>query len=130
MFDRVLGPPEGRPTAWDLLEEGLRRRNPVRRAADSSALIAGRERFLQARQRRHPGAPEPPGFNEDIDWMGDPGGGTRPSAPGTAGLSAASSTTSADGTSAYATGQAEETRTDDGTGETAWFRQYPWRRGD
>jgi hypothetical protein len=130
MFDRVLGPPEGRPTASDLLEEGLRRRNPVPRAVDGSALMAGRERFLEARQRRHPDAPEPPGFNEDIDWMTDPGGGTRPSARGTAGRPAASSTTSADGAPAYATGWAEETRTDDGTEETAWLRQYPWRRGD
>ena len=74
MFDRVLGPPEGRPTARDLLEEGLRGRIPVPRPADGSALIAGRERFLEVRQRRHPSAPVPRGFNADIDWMGDPGG--------------------------------------------------------
>ncbi len=81
MFDRVLGPPEGRPTAWDLLEEGLGRRIPVPRPADGSALIAGRERFLETRERRHPRAPVPPGFNEDIDWMGDPDGtGTIPMA--------------------------------------------------
>jgi serine/threonine protein kinase len=133
MFDPVLGPPEARPTAWDLLEDGLKRRNPVPRAARGSArLIAGREHFLEARQRKHPGAPEPPEFNEDIDWTGDPGG-TRPP-PGNEGLSGAAGTP-ADAMSANATGSADDTpaeaaaRADDGTGETTRSRQFRWRRG-
>ncbi len=78
-FDRVLGPPEGRPTARDLLEEGLGRHILVPRPADGSALIAGRERFLETRRRSHPRAPVPNEFNEDIEWMSDPGGtGTVP----------------------------------------------------
>jgi hypothetical protein len=72
MFDRVLGPPEGRPTAWDLLEDGLGRHRHVPPPANGSALRAGRARFLTARQRNHPGVPEPPEFNEDLDWTGDP----------------------------------------------------------
>jgi serine/threonine protein kinase len=69
MFDRVLGPPEGRPTAWELLEDGLGRRSHVPAPADGSGLMARRARFLAARQRCHPGAPEPPqNFNEDLDW--------------------------------------------------------------
>jgi serine/threonine protein kinase len=70
MFDRVLGPPETRPTATVLLEDGLRRRNPAPRVADGSTLIAGRERFLEARRHTHPDAPEPPEFNADLDWVG------------------------------------------------------------
>jgi len=75
MFDRVLGPPEGRPTAWSLLEDGLRRRTGVPQPSVGSArLMKERARFLQARQRRHPGVPEPPDFNADIDWTDDPSG--------------------------------------------------------
>ena len=125
MFDRMLGPPENRPTASDLLEDGLRQRSSAPRIADGSALMAGRERFLEARRRRHPGAPEPPAFNQDIDWMGDPDG-TRP-ARGTGGHAAAASAAPPDATSAYPTGRTDETRADGGTGR---FRQFPWRRGD
>ena len=129
MFDRMLGPPENRPTAWDLLEDGLRRRNPVPRTADGSALMAGRERFLEARRRRHPGAAEPLAFNEDIDWMTDPDD-TRPPAGGTGDLPAAASAAPPGATSANPTGRAEETRADDGSGETGRFRKFSWRRGD
>jgi hypothetical protein len=136
LFGRVFGPPEGRPTAWDLAEYGLRWRSPVPRAADGSArLIAGRERFLQARQRRHPGAPEPPGFNEDIDWMDD-AGTARPSAQGNEVPSAAANATPAGAGPAYATGRADETqarapeRADDKTAETSRSRSFRWRRGD
>ena len=114
---RAIGPPEGRPSAWDLLEHGLHKRSPVLPAADGSArLIAGRERFLEARQRRHPGAVVPGDFNTDIDWMGEPGGAAPAPAP--------------------AAGQADETtadpgpRADDTTPETGRTRQFPWRRGD
>ena len=75
LFNRVIGPPEGRPTAWDLLNDGLGRRAPVPHPADGRTLIASRERFMLARQQRHPDAAEPPGFNHDLDWGGDHGPG-------------------------------------------------------
>jgi serine/threonine protein kinase len=136
LFDAAIGPPEGRPTAWNLLEDGLNRRSPAPRAADGSAwLVAGRERFLAARQRIHPDAPVPPGFNEDIDWMGNPRG-ARPPAPGSDAPPAATSAAPAEATPGRATGRADGTRAEttaraDGrTGETARSRQFPWRRGD
>jgi hypothetical protein len=136
MFSRVFGPPEGRPTAWDLLGDGLKRRNLVPRTAEGSAwLIAGRERFLEARQRRHRGAPEPPEFNEDIDWMGNPGGGTTPPAPGSDGRQAPASaapagTTPPGATPAHGIGRVDGTRADGRTGEASKPRPFPWRRGD
>jgi serine/threonine protein kinase len=85
MFGSVLGPPEKRPTAWELLENGLRRRSPVGPASERSArLIAGRDRFLKAYRRRHRHAAVPPDFNQDIDWSGDPGD-TSTVPPGSAG---------------------------------------------
>jgi serine/threonine protein kinase len=136
LFDKVLGPPEERPTAWNLVEGGLKRRSPAPRAADGSAwLIEGRERFLQARQRVHPGAVTPPGFNEDIDWMGNPGG-AKPPAPGNAGSPAATSATPAEAAPGQATGRADGARAESparaehGTGETPRPRQRLWRRGD
>jgi serine/threonine protein kinase len=73
LLDRALGPPENRPTAWELLEDGLHRRVYSPSFAEaSSQLMAGRQHFLQVRQRRHPGAPEPPDFNADVNWMGHP----------------------------------------------------------
>ncbi len=108
MFDQVFGPPEGRPTARELLEQGLKRRNPAPRAAGGSAgLIAGRERFLVARQRKHPGAPVPPEFNEDIDWTVDLAV-PRPSAQRNEDTSAATSA----------------------TGETARSTRFQWIRGE
>ena len=44
MFDRVFGPPESRPTARELLEDGLRRRSPcAERGRRQRRLKAGRE---------------------------------------------------------------------------------------
>jgi hypothetical protein len=131
LFGQVFGPPEGRPTASDLLEHGLHRRGTAPSAGDGSArLMAGRERFLEARQRRNPGAPVPPDFNADIDWMGEPGGAAAPpdTSPGTSTAPSAAPTRAA--------GQADETtagpgpRADDRTWETGRTRQFPWRRGD
>jgi serine/threonine protein kinase len=123
MFNRVFSPPEDRPTAWELLEDGLNLRNPVPRAAEGGAqLIAGRERFLEARHRKHPGAVVPSGFNEDIDWTGNPVG-SRPPVPGNDGSLAANSPTPAEVMPA----QAME-RTDDNVGEATRSRQFPWRR--
>jgi hypothetical protein len=71
LFGQVFGPPEDRPTAWELLEHGLHRRSPAPSADRLSArLIAERERFLQARQHKHPGAAVPADFSADIDWTG------------------------------------------------------------
>jgi serine/threonine protein kinase len=136
LFDQVFDRPEDRPTAWNLLEDGLKRRSPAPRVADGNAwLIAGRERFLQARQRMHPGAVVPPGFNEDIDWMSNPGG-AKPPAPGNASSPAATSATSAEATPGRATGRADDTRAESPAraeqkpGETTRSRQSRWRRGD
>jgi serine/threonine protein kinase len=136
LFGKVFGPPEDRPTAWNLLEDGLKRRNPAPRVADGSAwLLAGRERFLQARQRVHPGAVTPPGFNEDIDWMGNPGGG-QPQAPGNTSSPPATSATPAEAAPGRATERVDGARAESparaerGAGGTARPRQFPWRRGD
>jgi hypothetical protein len=125
MFGRVFGPPDGRPTARDLLEYGLRRRSLAPSAADEVArLMAGRARFLEARRRSHPGVPEPPDFNQDIDWMRHLG--SAPPVPVNPNPSVA---TSADATPAPPTARA-----DDGTAETTrtWrrgeLRRFPWRR--
>jgi serine/threonine protein kinase len=73
MFNRVLGPAETRPTARELLEDGLRRQvNVPSGARRSDELKAGREIFLKARERKHQSAVvTPPDFNTDLDWMAD-----------------------------------------------------------
>lgn len=66
-LEHVFGPPEGRPTAGDLIEYGLRRPHLIPSLGDGSKpLISGRERFLQARERKHPGAHVPGDFWDDI----------------------------------------------------------------
>jgi serine/threonine protein kinase len=78
LFDRVLGPPENRPTALELLEDGLGQRAGVPSPADRSVrMMAGRGKFLEVRERRHPGIAQPPDLNADIDWMSPAGGGDR-----------------------------------------------------
>ena len=65
----VFGPPEERPTASDLIEYGLRRPHLLPSLVDSSKpLIRGRMSFLNARERKHPGAPVPADFWDDITW--------------------------------------------------------------
>jgi serine/threonine protein kinase len=67
----VFGPPEGRPTASDLL---VQRGISAPRAPDSGIRLRdGRRHFLEARDRRHPGVPRPPGIDDDIT-AGGPGG--------------------------------------------------------
>jgi hypothetical protein len=83
LLEQVFVPPEGRPTARDLVEHGLRRHHllPSLRDDGGQRLIRGRERFLEVRGRAHPGASLPPGFWDDISWArggrgaGDPQGG-------------------------------------------------------
>lgn len=75
----VFGPPEGRPTASDLIEYGLRRPYLIPSLTDGSGpLITGRQRFLQARERKHPGAQVPGDFLDDITWNGSRRGTGRP----------------------------------------------------
>jgi serine/threonine protein kinase len=65
----VFGPPEGRPTASDLIEHGLRRPHLLPGLVDGSKpLIRGRQSFLNAREHRHPGARVPAEFWDDITW--------------------------------------------------------------
>jgi hypothetical protein len=69
MLGHVFGPPEGRPTARDLVEHGLRRPHIIPSLADGSKpLVNGRRHFLQARERKHPGAPVPEEFWDDLAW--------------------------------------------------------------
>lgn len=71
LLDRVFGPPEGRPTAADLLQRGLRRSHMLPSLPDTAKeIVEGRESFLRARERKHPGAPVPPGFWNDLAWAG------------------------------------------------------------
>lgn len=69
MLEKVFGPPEGRPTARDLVEYGLRRRHILPSLQDNGRrLIRGRQSFLNARARAHPDAPLPPDFWNDVLW--------------------------------------------------------------
>ncbi len=71
MFNRVFGPVEERPTARELLEDGLGQRVNIPSATRrSDRLTAGRANFLDVRERKHPGTAVPPDFNADLDWMG------------------------------------------------------------
>jgi serine/threonine protein kinase len=69
LLGHVFGPPEGRPTASDLIEYGLRRPHLIPRPADGSKPLAhGRASFLKVRERKHPGATVPAEFWDDITW--------------------------------------------------------------
>lgn len=69
LLEKVFGPPEGRPTARDLVEHGLRRHHLLPGLQDGSKrLIQGRASFLNARARVHPDAPVPPDFWDDVAW--------------------------------------------------------------
>jgi hypothetical protein len=83
LVEQVFGPPEGRPTARDLAEHGLRRQHLLPVLEDSGKrLVKGRASFLNARARLHPDAPLPAEFWDDISWTssqrgaGAPQGGT------------------------------------------------------
>jgi serine/threonine protein kinase len=69
LLGHVFGPPEGRPTASDLMEYGLGRPHLIPSLADGSKpLIDGRKSFLLARERKHPAAVVPAEFLDDIAW--------------------------------------------------------------
>ena len=72
MLDKVMGPPEGRPTARDLIVGGLGRPYLLPGVADGRDwLIAARAKFLNARERKYRdghGPPVPEDFWDDIAW--------------------------------------------------------------
>jgi len=81
-LERVFDHPGGRPTARELIRHGLRRAYVLPSLPDGGReLIQGREAFLRARGRKHPGVPVPAGFWDDLAWTpgrggtGSPGGG-------------------------------------------------------
>ena len=119
LLDGVFGPPQGRPTASELLVDRLGRGNPVPRGASGSTwLQEGRRRFLEARARKHPGAPLPPGFSAGGDELSGPqagGRGAGPSVQTTGAAAAAGAVPPPD-----AQEQAEAGRP----------KLFPWRRGD
>jgi len=127
LFDPIFGPVENRPTARELLEDGLGRRvNVPSEARRSERLKAGRESFLEVRTRKHAGAVTPPDFNADLDWMGVPA--DRPAAPANGDHPDAVGTAAADGASvcppAGTDGDAADTTA--GAGGTTRFKR---RRG-
>jgi hypothetical protein len=84
LLDGVFGPPEGRPTARELLVDRMRQPDPVPPGAGSRAgLQAGRRHFWEARQRKHPGAVLPPEAAEDAYPPPGPGPAAPPPGPGT-----------------------------------------------
>lgn len=65
----VFGPPESRPTARGLLEDGLRRPELVPGLeSGGKRLIKGRESFLRARELKHPAVQVPADFWDDLAW--------------------------------------------------------------
>jgi serine/threonine protein kinase len=69
MLEKVFGPPEGRPTARDLVTHGLRRQHLLPSLDDGGKrMVEGRTSFLNVRERAHPDAPLPPDFWDDISW--------------------------------------------------------------
>jgi hypothetical protein len=81
LLDGVFGPPQGRPTARELLVDRMGRPDPVPPGAGSRAgLQAGRRHFWEARQRKHPGEILPPEAAED--GYPPPGRGPAAAAPG------------------------------------------------
>jgi hypothetical protein len=82
VLPHVFSPPDSRPTAIDLIEYGLRRPHLVPSMPDISMQLRGRRAvFLNARAGKHPQAPVPDGFWDDVSWRrslwgtGSAGGG-------------------------------------------------------
>jgi len=69
LLPHVIGPPEARPTASDLIEYGLRRPSLVPSPKDLGMQLRGRRAsFLNAREVKYPGAGIPDGFMDDVTW--------------------------------------------------------------
>jgi len=72
MLDKVIGPPEGRPTARDLIVDGMRRPYLLPAVVDSrKSLVAGRAKFLNARGRKYRDGRGPSvteDFWDDVVW--------------------------------------------------------------
>jgi serine/threonine protein kinase len=80
-LEALLGPPEGRPLAGQLLES-WGERDPAGGSGHGRAWLSeGRTRFLAMRAGKHPGAQVPPDFNADISWEGGVGGASPPGPP-------------------------------------------------
>jgi serine/threonine protein kinase len=131
LFNPVFGPAEHRPTAWELLEDGLRRRVSLPSAAErSERLKSSRKRFLDLRQREHPDAVTPSDFNADLDWMGPPATPVNGHHP------ASASPPSAQGAPAYPPVPADGAWPDATIPVDVWpeaaprSRHFPRRRGD
>ena len=78
----MFGPPEGRPTARELLVQRMRRADPVPPGASSLAgLSEGRRHFWEARLRKHPGAVIPPEAAADTVPAPGPGPAAPPPGP-------------------------------------------------
>jgi hypothetical protein len=72
LLESVFGPPDGRPTAGDLLQRGLGRSHLLPSLPDTTREVSeGREAFLRARDRKHPGSPVPEEFWDDLAWTAD-----------------------------------------------------------
>jgi hypothetical protein len=80
LLEKAFGPPEGRPTARELVEHGLRRPDVLPSFEDSGKrLLQGRASFLTARARLHPDAPCPGDFWDDLTGTrGQRGAGAAP----------------------------------------------------
>ncbi|HEY6787728.1 MAG TPA: serine/threonine-protein kinase [Trebonia sp.] len=69
LLQHVIGPPENRPTASDLIEYGLRRPDLIPSLKDPGMQLRGRRAsFLNAREAKYPGAEIPDGFMADVTW--------------------------------------------------------------
>lgn len=128
MFNRVPDPVDKRPTARELLIDGLRKRvNVPSEARRSDRLKDGRASFLEVRERKRHGVATPSDFNADLDWIGGPA--DRPAVPVNGDHPAAAGPASADGASAYPPAHIDDDPAETTTraGGTSRFRR---RRGD
>ncbi len=79
LLPHVIGPPESRPTARDLIEYGLRKPHIVPGLKDPGMQLRGRRaKFLNAREDKYPGAQVPDDFMGDVTWrhsLWEAGGG-------------------------------------------------------
>ncbi len=128
MFNRMLGLADNRPTAREVLEDGLGQAVNVPSAAQrSDRLKAGREKFLNVRRRKHPDASTPGDFDADLDWMDGPA--SPPATPVNGDHPAAAGHTSAEDAAPYPPVDADDDRagTAPRASGTGLFRR---KRGD
>jgi serine/threonine protein kinase len=80
-LDVLLGRPEDRPTASELLQSRRHRDPAAGSEHDRTWLSEGRRRFLDLRAGKYPGAAVPADFYADITWGGGSDGGDPPGRP-------------------------------------------------